>query len=74
VVLGDQVVKEQGAWQEIQVKTASVAKFALGPRDKNAVLSANFDQLRAQFRATDEAEVDLARQTGDLALYGIVMA
>jgi hypothetical protein len=74
LVLGDHGIKEQGTWQEIQVKTASVAKFTISPQDKNTVLSANFDQLRAQFRATDEAETDLARQTGDLALYGIVMA
>jgi ATP-binding cassette subfamily C (CFTR/MRP) protein 1 len=74
VVLGDHGIKEQGTCQEINANTAATAKFTLGPQDKNTVLSANFDQLRAQFRATDEAEVDLARQTGDLALYGIVMA
>ena len=73
MVLGDHGIKEQGTWQEIKTKTASIAKFTLGPQDNNTVLSANFDQLRAQFRATDEAEVDLARQTGDLALYGIVI-
>jgi ATP-binding cassette subfamily C (CFTR/MRP) protein 1 len=73
VVLGDHEIKEQGTWQEIQVKTASVAKFSPSSQDKNTVLSANFDQLRAQFRATAEAEKDLARQTGDIALYGIVI-
>lgn len=73
VVLGDRGIKEQGTWQAIQVKAVSIAKFTPGPQSKSdVVLSTNFDQLRTQFRAKDEAEVDLARQTGDLALYGIV--
>ncbi|KFX93219.1 hypothetical protein O988_06925 [Pseudogymnoascus sp. VKM F-3808] len=71
VVLGDHGIKEQGTWQAIQVKAVSIAKFTPGPQSKSdVVLSTNFDQLRTQFRAKDEAEVDLARQTGDLALYG----
>jgi hypothetical protein len=72
VVLGDHGIKEQGTWQAIQVKAVSIAKFTPGPQSKSDVPSTNFDQLRTQFRAKDEAEVDLARQTGDLALYGIV--
>jgi ATP-binding cassette subfamily C (CFTR/MRP) protein 1 len=75
VVLGDHGIKEQGAsCQEINVNAAATVKFTLGPQDKNTLLSTKFDQLRAQFRATDEAGVDLSRQTGDLALYGIAMA
>ncbi|KFY68700.1 hypothetical protein V496_00844 [Pseudogymnoascus sp. VKM F-4515 (FW-2607)] len=71
VVLGDHRIKEQGTWQAIQVKAVSIAKFTPGPQSKSDVVpSINFDQLRTQFRAKDEAEVDLARQTGDLALYG----
>ncbi|KFY45085.1 hypothetical protein V495_03127 [Pseudogymnoascus sp. VKM F-4514 (FW-929)] len=71
VVLGDHGIKEQGTWQAIQVKAVSIAKFTPGPQSKSDVVpSTNFDQLRTQFRAKDEAEVDLARQTGDLALYG----
>ena len=75
MVLWDHGIKEQGTWQAIQGKAASIAKFTTSPQGKNdSVLSAKFDQLRAQFRAKDEAEVDLARQTGDLALYGIISA
>ena len=33
-------------------------------------MAATFDKLSAQIRAKDEAEMDLARQSGDSALYG----
>ncbi|KAF7180682.1 hypothetical protein CNMCM7691_009973 [Aspergillus felis] len=70
VVLGDHRIIDQGNWQDIRVKAASIAKFSSGhhTRDK-AVLSANSDELSAQLRAKDEIEMDLARQIGDPALY-----
>lgn len=75
MVLGDHGIKEQGTWQEIKEKAASIAKFNHDPQTKSdVVLTANFDKLKAQVRAKDEAEVDLSRQTGDLALYGTVPA
>ncbi len=75
VILGDHGVKEQGTWQEIQVKSASITKFIPNTVAKSdATLLANFDKLRAQFRARDEAEVDLSRKTGDLSLYSTVPA
>ncbi|KAI1427713.1 putative ABC transporter [Xylaria sp. FL1777] len=71
VVLGEHGIIDQGSWQDIKVKAASIAKFSSGrPVKENAVLSANFDKLSAQVRAKDETEVDLSRQTGDPALYG----
>lgn len=71
VVLGDHGIKEQGNWQTIEGKASSIAKFTSSSQSKyNISQSANFDKLTAQTRAKDEAEVDLARQTGDSALYG----
>lgn len=75
VVLGHQGIKEQGTWQDIKVKASSIEKFASEPHaSNNALLSSNFDQLNAQVRAKNEAEVDLSRQTGDFALYGTAHA
>ncbi|CZR52737.1 related to multidrug resistance protein [Phialocephala subalpina] len=71
VILGDGGVKEQGTWQELKTKSSTIMKFV--PRTKEgsaSALVAGFDRLSAQMRARDEAEVDLSRQTGDLALYG----
>jgi hypothetical protein len=71
VILGDHGIKEQGLWTNIRSKAESIDKFNLNPHvNGDVVLSANFDRLRAQVRAKDEAEVDLSRQTGDLRLYG----
>jgi ATP-binding cassette subfamily C (CFTR/MRP) protein 1 len=71
VVLGDNGIIDQGNWQDIETKAASIKKFSSSHYIKdNAILSTNFDQLGAQFRAKDEAEMDLSRQTGDSALYG----
>ncbi|KAF5855575.1 hypothetical protein ETB97_008974 [Aspergillus alliaceus] len=76
VVLGDHRIIDQGNWQNIKVKAASVAKFSSSYDTKvsNAVLSAKFDELSAQLRANAETEIDLARQTGDPALYGYYLS
>ncbi|KUJ08206.1 putative ABC transporter [Mollisia scopiformis] len=71
VVLGDHGIKEQGTWREIKSKSASISKFIPHhPTSDETVLSSSFDKLRAQLQASGEAELDLSRQTGDLALYG----
>ncbi|KAG2005232.1 hypothetical protein GB937_008929 [Aspergillus fischeri] len=71
VVLGDHRIIDQGNSQDIKTKAATIAKFSSSHHTKdNAVLSANFDELSAKWRAKDETETDLARQTGDPALYG----
>jgi ATP-binding cassette, subfamily C (CFTR/MRP), member 1 len=74
VVLGDGEIKEEGSWDKIKGKTAAIAKF-IPSRDHFEGFAtvegvANF-KLTAQLRARDEAEVDLARKTGDIALYGL---
>ncbi|GAB0146635.1 hypothetical protein EsHS_00007028 [Epichloe bromicola] len=70
VVLGDNGVIDQGSWQNIKVKAASIAKFSSDNYAKDiTMLSTNFDKLAAQLRAKDETEQDLARQSGDPALY-----
>lgn len=75
VILGNHRIEEQGTWEDIKLKAASIEKFALNSQGNNSVsLSANFDRLSAQVRAKDEAEVDLSRQTGDLTLYSMIMA
>lgn len=72
MVLGEGGIKEQGAWHDIKIKAASIAKFSSKrPSDDNVMLASGFDKLNAQVRAKDEAAVDLARNTGDVALYGI---
>lgn len=71
VVLGDRRIIEQGNSQDIKTKAPSIAKFSSSHHTKdNAVLSANYDELRAKYRAKDETEIDLARQAGDPTLYG----
>ncbi|KAI0859592.1 putative ABC transporter [Xylaria cubensis] len=74
VVLGNYGIIDQGPWQTVKVKAASLAKFSASHHlSENANLSASFDKLNAQLRAKDETEVDLARQTGDPAVYGYYM-
>lgn len=71
VILEDHGIKEQGNWQTIKGKASSIAKFTSSSQGKHDPgQSVNFDKLSAQTRAKDEAEIDLARQTGDSALYG----
>ncbi|KAI0973805.1 putative ABC transporter [Xylaria arbuscula] len=71
VVLGEHGIIDQGSWLDIKVKAATIAKFSSSHQTKdNAVLSASFAKLSAQVRAKDEIEEDLARHTGDPALYG----
>ncbi|KAI1756695.1 putative ABC transporter [Xylaria castorea] len=71
VVLGNHGIIDQGPWQTIKVKAASLAKFSASHHlSENANLSASFDKLSAQLRTKDETEVDLARQSGDPAIYG----
>lgn len=71
VVLGDHGIIDQGNWQTIKFETGSIAKFSSGNRSKdNLAVSAAFDKLSSQVQAKDEAEIDLARQSGDFALYG----
>lgn len=69
--MGDHGIKEQGTWQEIEARAGSVTRFLPKSELKNDnTLSTSFDKLNAQIRVKDEAAVDLARQTGDFALYG----
>ncbi|THV47959.1 hypothetical protein BGAL_0277g00120 [Botrytis galanthina] len=71
IVLGDHGIIDQGNWQSIKIKAGSIAKFSSGNHIKdNAAVAAAFAKLSAQVRAKDEAEIDLARQSGDSALYG----
>ncbi|PQE09784.1 ABC transporter protein [Rutstroemia sp. NJR-2017a BBW] len=71
VVLGNYGIVDQGHWKDIKLKSAAIAKFTSGnSSNTTAAVSSNFDKLSAQVRAKDEAELDLARQSGDSALYG----
>ncbi|KAI1842151.1 hypothetical protein JX266_011684 [Neoarthrinium moseri] len=71
VVLGNRGIVDQGSWQNINTKATSIAKFSSSHTSReNVILSANYDKLSAQLRAKDDTELDLARQTGDTALYG----
>ncbi|KAM3507972.1 hypothetical protein MY10362_001475 [Beauveria mimosiformis] len=70
VVLGNHGVIEQGPWSSIKIKAESIAKFSsVTNATGSSPLAANFNSLNAQLRIKDEDEVDLARQTGDTALY-----
>lgn len=70
MVLGEQGIIDQGHWQDLKVKAAPVAKLSTDHQMKeNAILSASFDRLGAQLQTKDETEKDLARQSGDPALY-----
>jgi ATP-binding cassette subfamily C (CFTR/MRP) protein 1 len=69
VILGNHGVQEQGLWQDIKFKTGSTIKFESNMQEQK--LSATYDKLGAQLRASEEAEIDLSRETGDTALYGM---
>ncbi|KAI1318298.1 putative ABC transporter [Xylariaceae sp. FL0255] len=70
VVLGDNMIVEQGAWHEIQTKIESIAKFSSGHRaNADTVLGPNFAKLGNQVRVKDETRTDLERRTGDPSLY-----
>ncbi|KAF2968293.1 hypothetical protein GQX73_g5239 [Xylaria multiplex] len=70
IVLDQHGVLEQGSWENIKAKAGSISKFSRShnPKD-NPVLSANFDHLNKQTQVGMETEADLARRTGDPALY-----
>ncbi|KAF2721401.1 putative ABC transporter [Polychaeton citri CBS 116435] len=67
VVLEEHRVADQGTWQNLKNKAASIAKFSTGHRSiDNTVLTASFNRLSAQLRAKDDTEME----SGDPALYG----
>ncbi|KAI0535783.1 putative ABC transporter [Xylaria digitata] len=69
VVLDQHGVLEQGSWENIKVKAGSISKFSRTHNSKdNPVLSA-FDKLSKLAQVGIETEADLARRTGDPALY-----
>lgn len=71
MVLKDHTILDQGNWRNIQFKATYSTKFSSSSRYKdNTILAASFEKLNNQLRAKDETEIDLARQTGDPALYG----
>ncbi|KAI0401067.1 putative ABC transporter [Xylaria palmicola] len=69
VVLGDRGIVDQGPWQDIKVKAASIDKLSAGQRVEDTTRSADVDKIAARILAKDETYVDLARQTGDTSLY-----
>ncbi|OIW22995.1 putative ABC transporter [Coniochaeta ligniaria NRRL 30616] len=73
VLIGQCSVIEQGPWQSLQAMSAAMSKFipagGIGNRD-DTPQSVDRNKLQAQVCAKEEAEVDLARKTGDFALYG----
>ncbi|KAI1297079.1 putative ABC transporter [Xylaria venustula] len=73
VVLGDRTVKERGTWEELQHHGIALPKIIAKihtPHETDAATSKQFAKLSSQLQAKQEAEEDLVRQTGDLALYG----
>lgn len=71
MIIGDHEILDQGNWQNIQSRTAFSSKFSSGYRNKdNITLSTSLEPLNVQLRTKRESEIDLARQTGDPALYG----
>jgi ATP-binding cassette subfamily C (CFTR/MRP) protein 1 len=67
VVLGDHGIIDQGSWQSIKIKAGSIAKFTSRNHAQDiAPVSTTVEKL---VRVKDEAEIDLARQSGDSALY-----
>ncbi|KAB5582239.1 putative ABC transporter [Coniochaeta sp. 2T2.1] len=72
VLVGNGRMIEQGTWQTLQAKSAAISKFipnASSELKNDGPVSSTNNKLQAQLRAKDEAETDLARQTGDFALY-----
>lgn len=73
VILGEGTIKLKGTWRELQARGTTIAKFMPKSRtvhEDDAAPSKEFAKLSSQLRAKDEAEMDLARKTGDLSLYG----
>jgi hypothetical protein len=73
MILETGAVKAQGNWEAIKHSvTPSISKFRFQQqRDHDATLAPNpaLVKLDSQVRAKEEAQADLARQTGDLGLY-----
>lgn len=71
MVLGNRGIIDQGPWERLNVTFDLIAKFLQGHHSSdNAILPGNFNALSTQFRIKDETKIDLARQSGDPAIYG----
>ncbi|KAI1405376.1 putative ABC transporter [Hypoxylon fuscum] len=73
IIIGEGGIREKGTWEELQGKVSAIVKFVPDSHtsgEDDTAQSENLVKLSAQLRATDEAEVDLSRQTGEFALYG----
>ncbi|KAJ3575139.1 hypothetical protein NPX13_g4135 [Xylaria arbuscula] len=75
VVLGNSSVVDQGPWQAIKVRIDSVTKFSAASHslNENTKLEGGYDALNAQLRVKEETKADLARQTGDPAIYALIV-
>lgn len=74
IVLGDHGIQQRGRGLEMKHRSAAILKTLVGNGGEAGTTSQgpsseNFDRLNAQVRREAEAEVDLARKTGDLAIY-----
>ncbi|KAH8689022.1 putative ABC transporter [Talaromyces proteolyticus] len=71
VILGSNTIIDQGHWKNIMHKAASLAKYSSSRHvADNRSSSASFHKLSGQLQAKNEAEIDLARRSGDPTLYG----
>ncbi len=74
IVLADSTIKEQGAWDSLSSKSASIAKMihpklgASGGEDTEDLKLSVANRPKGQ--TVKEASEDLNRKNGDLSLYG----
>lgn len=74
IILGDCGIQQRGRGLEMKHKSAAILKTLVNDVGKPETASQgpsseNFDRLTSQARREAEAEVDLARKTGDFAIH-----
>ena len=72
VLLGDRGIKQQGSWETIKDELQSVEKFTKSSTSGQKDVAEGVATLDSKLaHARDQAQADLTRKTGDIALYGI---
>ncbi|PVH81323.1 P-loop containing nucleoside triphosphate hydrolase protein [Cadophora sp. DSE1049] len=72
IVLGDGTIQTRGTWDELKSELSQIAKVQMKESESRHDLPTvtDFVKVKAQVRLTEDAAEDLARKTGDFALYG----
>ncbi|KAH7400242.1 P-loop containing nucleoside triphosphate hydrolase protein [Cadophora sp. MPI-SDFR-AT-0126] len=71
IVLGDRTIQTRGSWGELKSDLSQITKVQISESETRHVPSeTDLTNTKAQERRKEDAAEDLARKTGDFALYG----